>query len=620
MRSRIRAKLNSLDLDEPSISKSQIRQSVLTAGLPILLLLVLFALWNDVSNDAAPLRTVLHGLDALYLCSLAVLVWKGGIEQGRTVSHIMMSAALGTGCAFACLAGSPPILLTAFALHLLASIVSAGVLTSRRLLVATSCLAIAELAFLPLLLPKVPAAQLQEFLPLHSNIIALAVALFAASWLLRTMLDWGLERIRDERKVHKDLALSLEQLVRERTCELESAKVAAENAALARRDILQCMSEEIRTPLHSILGMAELSIQEQNPSAVQERIGLVVEAGNHLLEVIANILEFSRIQDQDIAFRYETVDLPALLSDILRGAEAFACTKGLELALWVAPSFPKHVQVDVLRLRQILSSYLDLSIRITRKGEVRLTTELCDNRITFQIQDTGGGITKSQARHILEHWQEELRSSPRLDRTDLSLLISKTLTERMGGTLDIHSLSGIGTTFVVKLPLLPAPDPPSANDSSASGAPADCLSGLRVLIADDNAINRKILEALLSKQGCTVYTAEHGRMALALLSRQPCDLILMDVQMPVMDGIEAVRILRGWSESNSDILREASATAVIALTASSDPETLSSCLEAGIDDILTKPFRSTRVREILERWAPSSATVRGSEEHSGNGP
>jgi len=534
------------------------------------------------------------------------LIFKGHFKQiqeglfwGYAILHI--SAGLYAGLHF-----SIERFFCDFALYGDAIILATGVLSSRRTLLGVSAVEILSIVLMRLLLPEPHGSPFEAYFSANFMNNVTSMGLVAAmTWILMAMTNRSLQRVQSELEANRTLQEGLEAKVIERTTELESARIAAESANRIKSQFLANMSHEVRTPLHGILGMTDLILEDAVPKIQQERLRFVVESGNHLMGVISDILDYTQIQDHAIALQQETVNLRAFLDGILGSTRPLAAAKDLELALWTAPDLPELIQADALRLRQMLMNILGNAIKFTHRGEVRLAVETADGILSFAIQDTGIGIPSSSLKLIFEQFsQADASDTRRFGGTGLGLSISKALAEAMGGSLEAFSTEGVGTTFTAKIPLLPAPDQSSANESSADGIDSRSLKGTRILLVDDNVTNRKVAEGILVRKGCTVGPAEHGRMALAMLGRHPYDLVLMDCQMPVMDGFEATRILRGWRDHLSETHRNAARIPVIALTANATEQARNECLGAGMDEVLVKPYRAGDLIAATLRWLP----------------
>jgi PAS domain S-box-containing protein len=382
--------------------------------------------------------------------------------------------------------------------------------------------------------------------------------------------------------------------------ELREAVTRAEAAALAKADFLANMTHELRTPLNAILGFSGVLKQSTALADKDARhVGLIHDASATLMGVIGDVLDYSKLE----AGRFELDPQPFEPAAMARSAAAIvadqAAAKGLTLTGEIDPTIPAVVG-DAPRLRQVLLNFLSNAVKFTREGSVELvlTHRIADQRcrLRVEVRDTGIGIPADHIDAVFMRFtQADASVSRQFGGTGLGLAISKQIIEAMGGAIGASSVVGRGSTFWLEVDL------PLAQGRQASPEPAEAGGAferrLRLLVAEDNAVNRELIITLLSPFDIEIETAADGAEAVeALSSGGRFDVILMDVQMPVMDGLTATRRIRGLVDV------EAAATPIIAMTANVLPEQIDSCREAGMDDHLGKPIMPARLLDALARW------------------
>ena len=418
-----------------------------------------------------------------------------------------------------------------------------------------------------------------------------------------TMLEQIHER--DERlAAHRD---HLEDEVNLRTAQLRLARDAAAAASRAKSEFLATMSHEIRTPMNGVLGMNELLMgTELEPQQRQWAAG-VQTSGRHLLAVINDILDFSKIESGHLALEAVDFDLRQVIDDGLLMFLQPAAAKGLTLSARFIPSgVASDLRGDPFRLRQVIANLINNAIKFTPQGQVTVQVELHDHdaqhsQVTIRVQDTGIGIALQAQQTIFEHFAQADGSTTRQHGgTGLGLAICRRLLDLMGGRIRVESSPGAGATFVVELHLpkaqavQAAPAPPAHAQRPA--APA-AMANADVLLVEDNAINQSVATALLRRLGLTVWLANNGQEAVERVRAQAFDLVLMDCQMPVMDGFEATRAIRAWERDHPLV----AALPIIALTANAMSGDRQACLAAGMSDYLAKPIVSDRLAEVVAR-------------------
>ena len=448
---------------------------------------------------------------------------------------------------------------------------------------------------------------------------------YVLALLLPALLGAAAYQLRHARKL-RELRLqqaALQAMVAERT----AATQAAESANAAKSRFLARMSHEIRTPMNAIIGMNELleiSGLSREQGRFTQHLG---EAARALLQIVNDILDVSSVEAGQLRLDARAFELRSAVHSAVGLLEAKAREKGLALRCRVSEQVPAFVAGDAGRLRQVLVNLVGNAVKFTPAGHVEVQVDLAAPPSTggcclrFEVVDTGIGIPEHAQAQLFEPFtQVDDSTSRRFDGTGLGLAISRQLVELMGGAISVHSRPGAGASFVFSACFGNAEAAAAAAGDSAppETAPLPALA-IRVLLVEDNPVNREIAQAMLASLGCEVTLAEDGAAAVVASAERCFDVILMDCEMPVLDGYGATRAIRAREAASAAGAGTARPVPIIALTASAMDTDRARALESGMDEHVQKPFTRQELQRALTRWAHGVKTRSLSTQNESDG-
>ena len=386
--------------------------------------------------------------------------------------------------------------------------------------------------------------------------------------------------------------------------EAQEARERAEDASAAKSDFLAVISHEIRTPMNAVISAANLLRRTELTERQGEHVSMLTDAGEVLMGLLNDVLDVSKIEAGKMVLETDDVDVRARLVSLARLWEPRATAAGVTLVVKASDAVPDCVRADPLRFQQILFNLISNAVKFTEHGRITVSADWDGAVLTVAVADTGCGIPADRLSHVFNSFEQaDAGTTRRYGGTGLGLSISRKLAEIMGGALTVSSAVGQGSVFTLALPVQVSASRPV--EAAATAAEAGSLEGRSILAADDHEVNRRILTLLLEPHGCRLTVVENGALALEAASIERFDAILMDMQMPVMDGLEATRRIRQSPGANAG-------TPVIALTANALEVHRQAWEAAGVHAFLTKPIDPAMLARTLAEAcaAPALAQTR----------
>ncbi|MFD2531448.1 ATP-binding protein [Gracilimonas halophila] len=433
---------------------------------------------------------------------------------------------------------------------------------------------------------------------------------FVTSWLIfntfsqfkESAEQQTLELLQKEQELNQELSKKQDKL-ETYINQLEVATEELAKSTKAKSEFLATMSHEIRTPMNAILGMTHLLKQDSPRKDQVEPINILDFSGRTLLSLIDDVLDFSKIEAGKIEFENIEFELNKLISVIMESFKATASNKGIELKNEIEEGIPNVLIGDPARLTQILNNLVSNALKFTEEGQVKVEVSTVGDyddavRLKFSIMDTGIGIEEERVDSIFESFTQASQNTKRLfGGTGLGLTISKQLAELQGGNISVESEEGEGSTFMIELTFDKATSTTEVEEHTKKEADTHTITGLKVLLAEDNVVNQKVMIRFLERWNIEMEVVNNGEEALEALKESNFDVILMDLQMPKMDGYEASEQIRKLDDPYKRN------TPIIALTAAALKEVRERVYAAGMNDFVTKPFNPVDLEQKLFNYA-----------------
>ncbi|WP_445003267.1 ATP-binding protein [Halomonas mongoliensis] len=435
-----------------------------------------------------------------------------------------------------------------------------------------------------------------ELLSLYGVVLGLIVLLMASGSVLVLLL------IREGRE-HAAKTRQLQQ----RTDELDATARLAEKASQAKSEFMAVMSHEIRTPLNGVVGVADLLSDEPLPGRSRELLRSLNDSVLSLQAVIDDVIDYTRYESGGLELDARPFELGPFIDQLSRGYRLEAERRGLVFEARIEPGLPAALEGDIARLRQVLMNLLNNAFKFTAEGAISFRVEQArEGSIRFLVRDTGCGIPEESREALFKPFSQIDRGiSRRYGGSGLGLAICARLISSMGGRIDVESHAGLGSLFWFEVPLpeVSLEEARRHPGSATSSADLPELAPRRILVVEDQATNRELARAMLERLGQSVKVAENGQVALELLTTETFDLVLMDMQMPVLGGLTTTR---HWREREAPSGRR---LPIVAMTANVMPEDRERCLAAGMDEVLGKPFTRQDLYRLLQGALPGGTAL-----------
>lgn len=381
-------------------------------------------------------------------------------------------------------------------------------------------------------------------------------------------------------------------------------RYSAEEANHMKSQFLSSMSHEIRTPMNAIIGMADVALRKEMAPDLRKCLEVIRSSSTGLLEIINDILDLSRVEAGKVNIIPSTYSTASLAEEMTAIVDARNTDRKIPICYHIQPDMPAWLYGDAVRLRQVMLNFASNAIKYTDFGQIDIDLH-CEPvgsdsvNLVYSVKDTGQGIREEDQKKLFTLYSQfNTQKNHGKESAGIGLAISKAFIDNMGGTISVQSRYGVGSTFTFSVPQKLMPAPESTADAASPRENADFTAeGARVLLVDDNAINREVLKALLEPIQLTIEEAADGQQAVARAAGRPYDLILMDSHMPVMSGEEAVHIIREMDGPNQ-------ATPIIAVTADAISGVRERLITGGMNDCITKPIDPAQLNAMLQRYLP----------------